>query len=270
MNGIILLPPRRRFIPAVVLGVICVLVLSGCQSAPTGADRPWAAGASPFETGRLVGRSLQGRPIEAHVLGTGGDVTLVLGTIHGDEPAGTPLALSLIEHLKAHPERLRDRRVVIVPVANPDGLAAGTRSNANGVDLNRNFPAENRRDERRYGDAGLSEPESRAIHRLLHDYEPDRVIAVHQPLNCVDYDGPGKALAERMAALCGLPVKKLGARPGSLGAYAGEDLGIPTITLELPEGEERLGAEELWRRYGPALMAAIDPADGAEAVVRER
>ena len=73
----------------------------------------------------------------------------------------------------------------------------------------------------------------------------------------MDYDGPARSLAEQMAKLCGLPVKKLGARPGSLGSYAGLALGIPIITLELPRNEELLDSNTLFQRYAAALIAAI-------------
>ena len=124
--------------------------------------------------------------------------------------------------------------VWIAPDLNPDGVAAGTRHNAHGVDLNRNFEAANRENSRQYGMVGLSEPESRALHGLIVTYRPDRIISIHQPLRCIDYDGPASGLARVMVAECDLPLQKLGARPGSLGAYAGATLGIPIITVELP------------------------------------
>ena len=64
-------------------------------------------------------------------------------------------------------------------------------------------------------------------------------------------------MAARIAGYCKLPVKKLGARPGSLGSYTGEELGIPTITMELPKAASKLSKQALWDRYGPAVLAAI-------------
>ena len=52
-------------------------------------------------------------------------------------------------------------------------------------------------------------------------------------------------------------VKKLGARPGSLGSYAGVDLGIPIITFEMLQNDSGLDSDTLWQRYGKALVAAI-------------
>ena len=205
----------------------------------------------------VLGGSVENRPLEYLVLGQGGDVILILATMHGNEPAGTPLVLQLARYLVQHPVTVRGRMVVLVPVANPDGRANNRRFNANGVDLNRNFKTANRRDGGRFGYSALSEPESRFIHLLVHQYKPDRIVSIHQPRSCIDYDGPGKALAESLSEHCDLPVRKLGAKPGSLGSYAGKTLGIPTVTLELPRDASRLSPELLWGKYGNAMVAAI-------------
>ncbi len=204
-----------------------------------------------------MGKSVQGRPIHCKIFGEGSDTILFVATIHGNESAGTPLMEKLTEHLQAHRELLQGKRVIIIPVANPDGYAARTRSNARGVDLNRNFEAANRENSRQYGMVGLSEPESRALHGLIVTYRPKRIITLHQPLNCIDYDGPALDLARQMSAQCELPVKKLGARPGSMGSYVGVTLGIPIITVELPSNAHSLGADTLWQRYGKMLLAAV-------------
>lgn len=206
---------------------------------------------------RVVGRSVQNRPIECIALGQGHDVTLILATIHGNEPAGTPLVERLAEHLKQNPDLLEGRKVVIMPVTNPDGMSYNTRVNTRGVDLNRNFAARNRENSSRNGYRALSEPEARAIHTVIHRYSPDRIISVHQPLACIDYDGPAAHLAKHLAEHCDLPVRKLGARSGSLGSYAGLTLRIPIITFELPRDADRLNREALWNRYGRAMLAGV-------------
>jgi protein MpaA len=129
------------------------------------------------------------------------------------------------------------------------------------VDLNRNFEAANRVDNSTNGFRALSEPESRASKAVIEQYRPNRIVSIHQPLDCIDYDGPGRALATRMAQYCPLPVKKLGGRPGSLGSYAGDGLGIPTITFEMPAGATKLSEAALWQQYGRALLAAIQYPD---------
>jgi len=219
----------------------------------------YKAGSSAYPLVRryTAGRSVENRPLEYLVLGQGDDVVLILATIHGNEPAGTPLVLQLAEYLRQHPLMLQGRTVLIVAVANPDGMAHNRRFNANGVDLNRNFQTDNRINSDKFGQRALSEPESRFIHLLINQYKPDRIVSIHQPLTCIDYDGPGKALAECMAEYCDLPVHKLGARSGSLGSYAGETLRIPIITFEMPKDAGRLGTKSLWQRYGNALVAAV-------------
>jgi len=206
---------------------------------------------------RIVGASLQQRPIMCLVLGDGPDVTLIMATIHGNEAAGTPLVRSLSWYLRQHPEMLAGRKVVLMAVANPDGMVYGSRYNAKGIDLNRNFEAKNRVNSKEAGLTALSEPEVRAIRQLLLEYTPDRIVSIHQPLNCIDYDGPARMLAERMGQYCALPVKKLGARPGSLGSYAGVTLGIPIVTFEMLQADSQLNSETLWQKYGRALLAAI-------------
>jgi murein peptide amidase A len=192
---------------------------------------------------RCIGRSLLGRPIEALSAGDGPTRLLVHGGIHGDEP-GAVLAVERFATLLA----ALGVRVVVVPAVNPDGLAAGVKDNARGVDLNRNFPSRSWRPGQLFGPgavtgarylpgpAALSEPESAALAALIDVERPHRLVAVHQPLRCVNYDGPARALAERMAAACGWPVvADLGyPTPGSFGARYGTDDQREVITLELP------------------------------------
>jgi protein MpaA len=205
----------------------------------------------------IAGWSVERRPIMLHVLGEGDDVTFFLAGIHGDETAGSTLLRRLSDYLERQGQPLRDKRILILPVANPDGKANQARQNGNGVDLNRNFPAPNHVESAESGRAGLSEPEALAIYRIIHEYRPDRIVSVHQPLGCVDYDGAGEDLANRMAAACGLPVKKLGARPGSLGSYSSQVRQVPIVTLELLDTDSQLSDEQLWSRYGKALLEAL-------------
>lgn len=204
-----------------------------------------------------AGRSVQGRSIEYSIHGTGEQTVFILGAIHGNEPASAVLVTGLQNYLSENPHLvvLTYRRVVVLPVANPDGLAAGTRGNANGVDLNRNFPAANRINSAEFGYIASCEPESKAIAKLINKYNPIRIISVHQPFGCVDYDGPGEELAAAVAEICKLPILKLGSMPGSLGSYAGEMLNIPIITLELPNGPDEALQQGIYRQ---ALISAIE------------
>jgi protein MpaA len=238
--------------PQLACRITLIACLASCQVA---FSEPAADEAPP--NAQVVGRSLEGRPIHCQAFGEGDDVLWILATIHGNEAAGTPLVAKFVEWLQKHPQELEGRQVVIVPVANPDGFAANARHNKNDVDLNRNFPAGNFDAEQKvHGPTPLSEPESRALMRVLMQYFPDRVISIHQPYAVVDWDGPAEKLAQAMAAQCKLPAQRVGSRPGSLGSFVGLTLGKPIITLELP-ADAGMDGETLWKEYGEALIAAL-------------
>jgi protein MpaA len=209
------------------------------------------------QTRHTVAHSVENRPIEVITIGTGRETVMFIGTIHGNEAAGTLLLEELADHLNRNRHLVKDKRIVIVPVANPDGRIHRTRYNANGIDLNRNFDTANRRNNARNGHAGMTEPESKALADLIHAYNPHRIITLHQPLDCIDYDGPGQDLAHSMASRTDLPVKKLGSRPGSLGSYAGETLGIPIITVEFPREADHWDRNQMWTKYGAMITSAV-------------
>ncbi len=233
------------------------LVLAGCAS--TDLTKPGAPEVEVF------GRSIQERPIRGTVLGSGPETILLLGVIHGNEPLGGPLLERLAERFAQSPRLLAGKRVVIVPVLNPDGLANRRRANARGVDLNRNFPADNWRPSPRHGESPASEPETRALLKILRQFRPSRILSIHSPLHCVNYDGPAKDLARTMARAVGYPLRSsVGyATPGSLGSYTGEDLSIPTITLELAP---RATEDGVW----PILADAFELFVTAEHLVAEK
>jgi protein MpaA len=264
---------EKPFLLLTFCTIFFVLLFSGCYEPVTPPElkaEPQAETIMPVAQYYVAGTSLRGRPIMYVVLGQGPDVTFILASIHGNEQGGTPLVQKLVDHLQSNELLLKGRRIVLLPVANPDGRALNSRYNADGVDLNRNFPTANRVRNERSGEAGLSEPESCAIEHIIQRYSPDRMVSIHQvvdtgpeglatlvPSGCIDYDGSGETLAGHMAQYCSLPIHKLGARPGSLGSYAGLELGIPIITLELPYRANQLSEEIIWQRYGTALLAAI-------------
>ncbi len=254
---------ERSVVARITLLAILLLGLAGCyeqEPKPRVTGERSALLLPPAQTPprqHLVGRSVQGRPIFVQIVGQGTDTAMIMGAIHGNEPAAGALVNVLADRLRADQRVLEGRRVVLMPAANPDGLAAQTRENARGIDLNRNFDTANRVDNGTNGLRPLTEPECQALESVIKEYAPSRIISIHQPLTCIDYDGPGEAIAARMAQDCDLPVKKIGARPGSLGSYTGEALKIPTITMELPPEASKMSDEVLWQKYGKALMDAI-------------
>lgn len=206
---------------------------------------------------QTLGYSVENRPIELYTAGHGEQTLFIFSGIHGNEQAGIGLTYRLMQRIQQNPHLLEDRKILIIQNANPDGIVRNIRGNANHIDLNRNFPAENRINSYPYGYNALSEPESKILYDLINQQRPIRIISLHQPLICIDYDGPGEELARFMASFCPLSVKKLGARPGSFGAYAGENLGIPIITLELERSDDNLTSDQLWQKYGICMIASI-------------
>jgi protein MpaA len=174
------------------------------------------AAAAQHTATREVGRSVRGREIVAYERGDPtAPVTLVVGVIHGTEPAG----LAVIRRLRrvALPPHVH---LWLVPTANPDGLAAGTRQNAHGVDLNRNWPVgwvPNGRPWDGYysGPRPMSEPENRAMRAFIARVRPALTIWCHQPLDVVYGSDPHVAVLKRYARLTGLPYRKLPAPPGA-------------------------------------------------------
>ncbi len=242
----------------VVSGWLLTLpLISGCVGPARDPYAPRIVEGSAVKS-EVLGYSVQGRPIECRQFGDGGPAVLFIATIHGSEPAGTDLLQKLMEQLYIRRSIWKGKTIAVVPSANPDGYAMGVRENARGVDLNRNFATDNRIDTSKYGQTALSEPESQILAQLIVRLRPACVISIHQPLDCLDYDGPGEAIAQRMAMFCPLEVKKLGPLPGSMGSYIGEELGIPIITMELPGEDRGLDARQLWQLYGQALLSVIN------------
>jgi protein MpaA len=224
---------------------------------------------APPDDGPLA-RSVEDRALYCSVHGTGARTVLLMGAIHGNEPGSHVLVRAFEEWIAERPSELRGLRLVVTTPVNPDGLVRGTRHNANGVDLNRNFPARNYRPGGRRGRKPLSEPESRFVQALLERYRPGLVISVHQPRRSVNYDGPAREIAEAMARYNGYRVEDtVGySTPGSLGSWVGVDQQVPIITLELPRRpaagktflEENLGA----LRAALAMVASAS-SEGAAA-----
>src|SRR4051812_1539546 len=131
----------------------------------------------------IAGYSAEHRPISLlHVPGPGARV-LVVGSIHGNEAAGIAIVRALE---RSHPHA----DLWLVPTLNPDGLARGTRQNAHGIDLNRNFAA----GWRPFGPPGsvyaagprpFSEPETRVARAIIRRVRPQYTIWYHQHLDLV-------------------------------------------------------------------------------------
>jgi hypothetical protein len=249
----------RTSIKLVLLLTAACVCLQGCSSSSTRTSASSPATASEWKEawqeglpgasggtgggGRRVrlGRSENGRPIRATVFEGGEGCVLIIGGIHGDEASSTAVVEHLIRRLRRNPEDRAAKTVVCIPRMNPDGLAAGTRANADGVDLNRNFMASNFREGGGHGPSALSEPESQTLAAAISRFRPSCIVSVHADLDCIDPDGgrDSRRLARRMTTFSPLPFEDLEAKPGSLGSYAGNTLGLKMITYELSHKQPR-------------------------------
>ncbi len=170
--------------------------------------------------------------------------TLIIGVFHGDEPQGKFL---IDKYINSNP---KIENKIFIPCLNPDGMQRNTRTNANGVDLNRNFPTKNwglNQGENATcndcttayygGRTPASELETKFVVNIIEKYSPSLIITLHAPYKVVNYDGPAQVQAQKISNIIGYPIEaSIGyPTPGSFGTYCGIERNIPTITLELDE-----------------------------------
>jgi predicted deacylase len=211
-----------------------------------------AATLIPAENSFRIGQSVQGRDILAWRFGEGDHIVLLVGGIHAGFEANTVLLINeLIAHFQGTPaDILPGITLLLIPVANPDGLLLGRESegrfNANKVDLNRNWGCQ--WSETAYwqnklvspGERAFSEPETRAVATLIRDLRPGAAIFYHAAAhgvfagNC-DGDHGSAALAAVIGEASGYPYGKAwSAYPvsGTASTWA-DGLGVPSVDLEL-------------------------------------
>ncbi len=225
-----------------------------------------------------MGASVQGRPLVmaevSDFQSTYPQSTLfIIARQHGTEAAGSESALALLQHFAAAPtsleaEILKHLRIVAVPVANPDGMVNRRRSNANGVDLNRDW-------------GNLSQPETRLIEAAVRRERPDAILDLHElpassgreayQENFVETTGRSEALSphlyrrtKQMSAALTDWLRTLGYPLNVYYDYPGENLALchryfglrqqyPTFLCEAKNGEGRTLAV----RAGFHVIAAL-------------
>jgi protein MpaA len=211
-----------------------------------------------------LGRSVEGRAINAVRIGdpAAPRKVLVVGSVHGDEPAGR----GIVDVLRAGGVAPAGAELLLVRNLNPDGLQRRTRQNARGVDLNRNSSQG-----RRFlggpgspyyaGPRAFSEPETRAVRALILRERPAVTVWYHQPFGLVDLPEAGDgAITREYARLSGLPARRLAPRPGSMSRWQNARVRPgSSIVVELPAGP--LAAAAARRHAGAVLaLAAAAPA----------
>jgi len=213
-----------------------------------------------------IGNSVLGRAIDAiHFTAVSyakpRPPALLFAAIHGDEAVTQLMLERLADDLV---ERPPGRDTWIVPCANPDGVLAGSRNNANDVDLNRNFASTSWGTQRRAGynpgAAAEDQPETQALVALIERTGAQRLIALHATYRMINWDGTGEALARECAERCGYPAERdMGyPTPGSFGAKYGVDRKLEVVTFESPY---LMPDEAAWDECRSALRWCVDLPD---------
>ena len=217
-----------------------------------------------LHTSTEYGKSVKDSPLEVYLPQNDSNINiLVMAGIHGDEPEGTVLLSEALRSVT--PNELKN---AVIICANPDGLTNGTRANANGVDLNRNFPATNwqtdpvyyRNSKEEKRDIELSpgvkpgsEPETESLIKIIGKLNPKYLISIHAPLACVE-DPKESVLSKWISENINLPlVKDISYKtPGSMGSWAA-DQDIDIITFELSSSS----LEEMRKIFVPVLIEIL-------------
>lgn len=185
---------------------------------------------------------------------------LLIGGVHGNEPEGVWLCKAVMAELLKQ-ERIRLRWAAI-PEFNPEGLAAGTRVNGRGVDLNRNLPTRDWSKDAfnaKYppGEFANSEKENQFLVSYLEERSPRLIMSFHSfEKTLLNVNGACREVAEAISAVNQFPiVDEMGyPTPGCLGTYAGLERNSPTITYEIQRGAS---LKEVLRTQLPAVMAGL-------------
>jgi len=207
---------------------------------------------------RVIGHSVEGRPIIASRMGTpGGRVVLLIGMIHGDETKG-----ALITQLLRTMPTPVGLDLWLIDTMNPDGFAAGTRGNANGVDLNRNFETgwsyiPPSTVHRQYsGEQPADQPETQAVEGFIREIQPMVGLWYHQDANTISLGGARKEIPTAYGLLVGLepgtvPCSQL--CTGTAGTFANKAVpGSTNFLVELP-GSAFVDAAMI-RRHAEAVL----------------
>lgn len=200
-----------------------------------------------------IGTSVQGRPIIAHYFGNGPTTIMFNGAVHGNEASTNTTMQAWVKHLQANANKIpADKKIVVVPNANPDGIANGTRNNARNVNLARNFPSANWSASidtasgvlpQGGGTAPVSEPEAQALFNLTRQLRPRLSVSFHSQGRLVGANmvGDSAAIGSRYASTVGYGTMFGTAEDvmgysitGEYETWMGEALGIPAILIELP------------------------------------
>lgn len=216
---------------------------------------------------QVIGFSYEGRAITAiHVHDAPGRPVIAIGSIHGDESMG----LKVVERLQDGALIPENINLWVIPTVNPDGLVAGMRGNARGVDLNRNFATDDwkavgKGSEKYSGEAAGSELETQSIQQFMIAQQPVLVVWWHQFGNYVDEQRTVARfeLIQRFSELSGLPIKYVGCGStpcvGNATVFINSQVqGASSFVVELPR---ELSAQEIDRQASAFMEIAMMATD---------
>jgi N-acetylmuramoyl-L-alanine amidase len=238
--------------------VFLSVALAGLAAASV-ASTPTPAVTAAAERSVALGRSAEDRPLNAQLVGSprARVKLLVVGSVHGNEPAGKAVVARL---RRATPPR--GTALWLVADANPDGSAAGTRQNARGVDLNRNFgfgwqPLDGTYES---GSGPFSEPESQALAGFIEREQPRITLWYHQALEIIVKGGGDQWLERLYSRRSGLPREALGPLPGTAISWQNDRFqGDTAFVVELPGGRLSRAGAARHARAVRALARAVAP-----------
>jgi predicted deacylase len=211
----------------------------------------------PFSEGPImIGKSVKGLPLEVYRFGSGPTERLIVAGMHGGGEYNTvQLAEELMAYLNEHPEIVPPEvTLYILHDLNPDGVARAHsylgRANANGVDLNRNWPDGWKKDWVRTGcwtqtyvtggKAPASEPETKALMSFIKSHDFDTLINYHSAALGVFAGGAPPTDASKQLAQAVAAVSTYKYPPVDTGCeYTGgmvdwtADQGIASVDIEL-------------------------------------
>jgi N-acetylmuramoyl-L-alanine amidase len=231
-----------------------IVLLGALFMSLAAAAAPTAPATASRASWEVIGRSGQGRPIRALRLGSPRARTkvMVVGAVHGNEQAGRAVIARLG---RARPPR--GTALWLVEDANPDGTVAGSRQNAAGVDLNRNFPYRWRSQDGVYesGPGPASEPETQVMQRFIARERPRVTLWYHQALTQVVKSAGDPKLQRLYSRGSGLPLKRLPAYNGTATSWQNSEFdGDTAFVVELSGGVP--SPVEVRRNSGAVLSIA--------------
>ncbi len=212
---------------------------------------------------KVFGYSVQNKPIEGYEIGNGQDVILLIGAIHGNEVGTAELLNQLVAEIKLNPKIIpNNKKIIIIPVTNPDGFTISQKFNANGVNLNLNFDTPGWKN---YGPQGtyagtkpFSEPESLTIKQVIEKYKPQMMISFHSQGAIVnpEEDAQSDALGEWYAQKTGYTYSDSADLGwdffGTATGWFAQNYNKPAITVEITSH-----TESDWDINKPALIELV-------------